>query len=231
MMSDYSPNKPRSKMKTKADIVFCIDRTGSMTPCIEGVKSSVMAFAEGLQTEAKVDFRLRLVAYRDLPSENEPIEANDFCAPGDQLTFQGQVGSLEADGGGPEPESTLDALYTAIQSDWRHPCHKAILVFTDAPCYRELYDSTIEKYGLGDGSPNRVIDAAAAKRTQLFIVAPDFDVYRTLEAQIPGARYEIAGDRGAGLAEFNFKEVMNIFSRSISVSSRAWPDDGDEDQL
>ena len=232
-MTDFSPNKPKTQMKTKADIGICIDQTGSMSPCIDGVKTSVNTFADGLQTSAKVDYRLRLIAYGDLPAMNEPVEENNFCEPGDHLSFQRQVEALYAHGGGPEPESTLDALYVAINSEWRHPCHKAILVFTDAPCYPEMHASTIKRFGLSDGSIHRIIDALTANRIQLFLAAPDFEVYRTIEAQTPGSRYEVAGEGGSGLASFNFKEVMDAFSRSISVSSKAWfdEDEGEEELL
>ena len=229
-MSELTPNKPKSMMRTKADIVFCIDGTGSMVPCIDGVKTNVSTFAERLQSDGRVDFRLRSIVYRDLQAMGEPIEAMAFCEPGDHLSFKRQVSAIVADGGGPEPESTLDAIFVAINSDWRRPCHKAILVFTDAPCYTEMHKSTVKSFGLRDGSIHRIIDALTAKRIQLFIAAPDFGAYQTIDAQAPNCRYEVAGVGGSGLAEFNFKEVMDVFGRSISMSSRAWLDN-EEDEL
>ena len=51
----------KPKPRTKADIVFCVDSTESMQRCIDGVKAGLNRFAEGLQSAANVDFRLRLV--------------------------------------------------------------------------------------------------------------------------------------------------------------------------
>lgn len=52
-----------------ADIVFCIDASGSMTPAFEGVKNHIVTLlktldASGLQT--KWDVRFDFLAYRNL---------------------------------------------------------------------------------------------------------------------------------------------------------------------
>ena len=54
------------KLSTQADIVFCIDATASMQRCIDGVKQGLTNFIEGIHSAATVDYRLRLIAFRDL---------------------------------------------------------------------------------------------------------------------------------------------------------------------
>src|ERR1700749_4002607 len=105
------------KIKTQADIVFCIDATGSMDPCIESVKDGIYAFVEGLQSAASVDFRLRLIAYRDRhdPDCGRPWHINDFTDSVEE--FRSHLEEVAADGGGENPESTIDALYIAIHSN------------------------------------------------------------------------------------------------------------------
>ena len=49
--------------------------------------------------------------------------------------FKAQVGTLKADGGGPIPESSYDALVKATEMDWPQGCEKVILLITDAPSH------------------------------------------------------------------------------------------------
>ena len=45
-------------MSTKgtADVIFCLDASGSMGPCIEGVKSHIAGFAEKLSEVDKYEY-------------------------------------------------------------------------------------------------------------------------------------------------------------------------------
>src|SRR3990172_8314367 len=114
----------------KADIVFCIDVTQSMQYCIDGIKSHIKRFVEGLQTSAAIDYRLALVAYRDIHDEkiyeggtracDEPWIMRDFTQNVTEFASWLDHADARAYGGGDEPESTLDALYLAIHRDsWR----------------------------------------------------------------------------------------------------------------
>ena len=115
--------------------------------------------------------------FRDLPECGEPIEDYGFCESGDERTFQEQVAAVTAEGGGPIPESALDAIYTAAHSEWRDKCHRAIILFTDAPCYPELDSSTCKRFGLRNGGVDEVINALMAN----WALNPDYPIFDKLE--------------------------------------------------
>src|SRR6266849_8186398 len=107
--------QPSAKVKSRADIEFCVDSTGSMQPCIASIKDGLSNFVQGLQSASEMDFHLRLIAYRDLhdptASEDRPWHIGVFTSSVD--TFQRELEAITANGGGEHrgAESTLDALY------------------------------------------------------------------------------------------------------------------------
>ena len=165
------------KIRTQADIVFCIDSTGSMEPCIDGVIDNIYGFVDGLQSAANVDFRLRLIGYRDKhdPSCGTPWNIEEFTSSVEE--FKDQLGELQAEGGGDAPESSLDALYLAIHSRWRSArTHKTILLLTDDDTHPTLHRST---YLRPDNDIHRVIqDFQTLRHVLLFMVVPEYPAYR-----------------------------------------------------
>jgi hypothetical protein len=209
------------KVKTRADIVFCIDNTGSMTPCIQGVKDGVNRFVEGLHTSANVDFRLRLIAYRDL-DDGDVIEEYEPGQPGEIETFRRQVSQLETKFGTTDAESTLDAIYVAARQDWLPNAHHALVVFTDSDCHPTLHSSTVERFRLADNSVQRVIDALTSEKVQLFLVAPDCPQYRQIDLGTKSASLTKIGDAHQNLENFDYKGVLEEIGKTVSSASRAF---------
>ena len=60
-------------MSTKgtADVVFCLDASGSMGPCIEGVKSHIASFVDGLKRLANDDDKQYAPMMNDLMGQLE----------------------------------------------------------------------------------------------------------------------------------------------------------------
>ena len=56
--------------RPQADVVFVLDVTGSMQGEIDGVRDGVTRFADDLR-DNRIDFRLGLVAFRDLAERDE----------------------------------------------------------------------------------------------------------------------------------------------------------------
>jgi hypothetical protein len=128
------------------DIVFCIDVTGSMTPILDAVKANALRFYEDVQTnltaKGKIvdELRVRVVAFRDLVADGEAAiaESSFFLLPGQQGAFSEFVGGLVAEGGGDAPESGLEAVSLAINSDWTSRGDRrrqVVVVWTDQPAH------------------------------------------------------------------------------------------------
>lgn len=140
------------KVKGIADIVFLLDATGSMGPCISAVKQNIKTFVQAFTSPnpngAAVvrDWRAKVVGYRDLDYTDFPAMVdNPFTSEAAEL--EKQLDALNADGGGDEPESLLEALYMLanmpasgpgepLRPDaWRpvNSGRRFVIVFTDAP--------------------------------------------------------------------------------------------------
>lgn len=147
--------------KRVVDIVFLVDVTGSMRPCIDGLKDSIDKFFRHLTNEeenklAIRDWRAKVVGYRDVAYDKDNwFDNNPFVSTADEI--HGQLSALKARGGGDEPESLLDALLTIADMEetthqetpdpfkWRHrrDAARAVCVFTDATYHPT---AQLEKY-------------------------------------------------------------------------------------
>jgi hypothetical protein len=238
---------PQARGKTKgvADIVFMIDVSGSMEPCIDALRMNIEAFAESLgrgdaNNAAPVkDWRAKVVGYRDLDSaagEGIPwIVDNPFVR--DVSALKGQLGGLRAMGGADEPESLLDALFKVATMDavpkgsqavdpnkWRYRSDAArvVIVFTDA--------SFKETMGIPEakgGSLQDVANVVMANRIILSLFAPNFEGYDRL-SQIDKSEWEVVEYEGlspqAALQKFtsdpvNFRNTLKQLAASVSRSA------------
>ena len=128
------------QMNYNVDMVFCIDTTGSMYPVLNMVKQNALNFyndvTKVMTEKAKKihQLRVRVVAYRDyLADGNTAMRVTDFFnLPEQSAEFEQCVRSLEADGGGDEPEDGLEALAYAMKVQMgqlryeKPPCHRGV---------------------------------------------------------------------------------------------------------
>lgn len=141
--------------KKQADIMFVFDCTGSMMGEIRAMQDAIIDFASTVKADG-LDIRLGLVEFRDC-TIGEELVLHDFS--GEVFTkkvseFQEAVDKLSASGGGPEPESSPDALMLALEQEFRDCPNKTIVLITDAPphlpdyhtnSYEEVIDKMKEK--------------------------------------------------------------------------------------
>ena len=96
-----------------------------MSTCIDALPRNIEAFIDSLSrgdanNAAPVrDWRGKVVGYRDIESAQADglpwIVDNEFVRHASAL--KSQLGALQAAGGGDEPESLLDALYTVASME------------------------------------------------------------------------------------------------------------------
>ncbi len=245
MAANTQVPQTRGKTKGVADIVFMIDVSGSMEPCIDALRMNIEAFAESLSrgdanNAAPVrDWRAKVVGYRDLDSagsEGIPwIVDNPFVR--DVAALKAQLAGLRAMGGADEPESLLDALFkvatmeampkgsqTVDPNKWRYRSDAArvVIVFTDA--------SFKETMGIPEakgGSLQDVANVVMANRIILSLFAPNFEGYDRL-SQIDKSEWEVVEYEGlspqAALQKFtsdpvNFRNTLKQLAASVSRSA------------
>lgn len=114
------------------DIVFCIDATESMDPILDSVKKNALNFYADFQAvmenkKKKVGrLRVRVIAFRDYLADGEQamLVTNFFELPEQSQDLEMCIRSIEAKGGGDDPEDGLEALAYAIKSDWNTESQK-----------------------------------------------------------------------------------------------------------
>jgi hypothetical protein len=207
------------KIKGVADIVFCIDATGSMGPCIESVLANIDAFVRSLETSMPnnpVDWRARVIVYRDFSVDADGL-VNSFDFVNTANALKAQLDSIQASGGGDEPESTLDVMWYAIKaSKWRTTgaVHKVIVVFTDATPIPNLNARTLSEL--------RVIDDLEAlkekimeDRIKLFMFTQRHPIYDEISkwSRVDIQQFDNAV---AALATIDFKPIMEKIGKTVS---------------
>ena len=120
----------------KADVVFVIDTTGSMSGAIAGVKSNINTFASKLVSDYNIDVNFALIDYRDITVDGtgstvlrKNLSSNWYTSVS---TFTNAVNALRVSGGGDTPETPIDALEIARTLDWRGDAVKFVVLVTDA---------------------------------------------------------------------------------------------------
>jgi hypothetical protein len=230
----------RVQVKGVADMVFLLDATGSMASCINAVKDHIASFIASLTSEDPnhqsviKDWRVKIVGYRDFDyTDAEPITDNPFTSSVE--VAREQLASLEAKGGGDEPESLLEGLYRVAtmpttepgeprRSDsWRprREARRFVIAFTDAP-----YKPTMsEPRG---GTVDDVINAMMTSRIILYIYAPEiFKCYEPLQEMDKSEWHPVPVSPGESAVEAlarytsnkeNFQKILDSLAKTITES-------------
>ena len=233
--------KAQKRKLYQADIVFCIDVTGSMSPCIEGLKKHIKEFTDAMQQDGCVGYRLALIGYRDradqgidpeslwgIPACDEPW----YFSPGftdNVQEFQSWLSqdACEAYGGGNSDidprESTLDAIYEAINHfKWRdEKTHRVVVVCTDADTHPELSPKTFHHRHNG---VDRVLQeiGSGLKHGILFLCAPRTGTYDQISCGCTDASrqvIQIPVESGNSLKEVDFSELLQRIASTVSESA------------
>lgn len=127
------PVKATASSMQKTNIVFIIDTTGSMDTYINGVKDKAIEFSNILK-EKGTGYQLGLIGFGDLGEKENPSIYN---FTDDVSKFQRQVKNIPRTYGGDIPESSLDAVETAIElvrsSKLDFDSKNIFILITDAP--------------------------------------------------------------------------------------------------
>ena len=222
--------------KRNIDVVFCIDGTGSMAPCIESVKSNARRFhlefvSAMTDLGSEIDsMRVRVIVFRDYHDDGDQamVESPFFELPTDTADFEKFLADISANGGGDGPENGLEALYYAMKSDFTTAAkdRQVIVLFTDA----EALD--LKQRASEAGYPSDMVDEAGLiemwacmaqdpgfklreRNKRLVMFAADGTKYKALKAKLNRSVFEPV-NMADGLADIDFKEIIKIIAASAS---------------
>lgn len=200
----------------KADIMFVLDCTGSMQGEIDAIKDAIMSFADTIESDG-VRVRVGLLAFRDRTIGEEPKVLN-FASGSfteDPAEFRRQVSALRAKGGGPEPESSLDAVILALKQPFSDSS-KVIVLVTDAP--PRIPDKDTKNVG-------EVVRAIREAEVDQFYVVmrtddPRSQVYLKLLEASRGIAFELGTGSDFRSRAEDFKRTLMALGKTISAATR-----------
>lgn len=219
------------------DIVFVIDATGSMGDVIGKTKKMALSFHDDLLRKLEeatppknvTQLRIKVIEFRDFYCDGTRAlrESPFFELPVEQKKFENFINAINADGGGDEPESALEALALAIKSDWTNEGDKRrhiVIMFTDAsphPLEKHL-DSSAKAPAYPANMPKSLSELKAlwerqemskvAKRFILF--APDHEIWNEIAAEMTQTIYKTSR-AGEGLSEFDNNDILEQIVKSV----------------
>ena len=216
-------------MDYNVDIVMCIDATGSMASIIEDVKRSALSFYQKFvdEMEAKSksvqQLRIKVIAFRDYGVDSEAmVESKFFVLDEESREFHDFVNAIEASGGGDEPESSLEALALAMNSDWvrtgsvrRH----VIIMYTDASALK-LGEKSGEA-GYPSGMPSDLAELREwwegqkmeKRAKRLLVFAPDMEPWSDMVDW--SNTFHTASKAGAGCDDTDIQTCIHMLVNSI----------------
>ena len=223
------------KLTYNVDMVFCIDATGSMGGFLDMVKSNAINFyrdmtnAMSAKKKTVEQLRVRVIAFRDYIADgNDAMLVTDFFKlPEQSEDFEKCIRSIEAFGGGDDPEDGLEALGYAIKSKWTTEGMKkrqVIVVWTDADTHELGFGRSAANYPSkmaanfdeltrwwGDRQNNGFVDW---KSKRLLLFAPDAPFWSTISDSWDNVIH-FPSEAGGGLDGANYDQILSVISQSI----------------
>lgn len=221
-----------------ADIVFCMDASGSMSPTFEGVRDHVFELLESLKADVQRSWNVRFdflayntaydcdgkagMTFKTVGKTNMEVldglyrssyDSNGGSSSGfftsDVDRFRAALSEVSCDG----DEATAVALDMAADFPFRDAttCHRVIILLTDEEM--ETGTSVQESDSKLVALARKIQD----RRIVLYMITPQSDMYDTL-SQIDKCEWTVVNDESNGLSNVDFGKLMQSIGKSVSVS-------------
>lgn len=219
------------KIKGIVDVIFLIDVSGSMGPAIDKLTESIGVFVENIDENYVKEARIKIGSFSDLevdPSHlainlNRPFrDKKEISDIKEDLKECRNIVSMGL--GGDEPESSLDAIYLAIDNfkdDWNKR-RRAVVLFTDAHS-KPLNDKTIPSLNQEDKFA-MLTQKIMENHIDLFIYGPLDRNFSNLSNEVPQrVIYEAVNKDGSApveaLRNLDFSKVLAMLGKTVSQPS------------
>lgn len=224
--------------KRAIDIVFCVDGTGSMSPCIESVKNNARRFYSDFakaMTENGSDIdmmRIKMIVFRDYKSDgqNSMIQSQFFELPAEEAEFSAFLDGIRAKGGCDEDANGLEAMYLAMNSDFvtGSKDRQVIVLFADTsaiplgvrkncayyPKQMVDDDGLLETWMCMQNHASKLRE----KNKRLVMFAPRGSNYEKMKQHYNRSVF-VPVEMHSGLDEVSFDDIIKIIAASASSAS------------
>lgn len=224
--------------KRSVDIVFCIDGTGSMTPCFDNVKANARRFYADFASTmtdmgSEIDMmRIKIIVFRDYKHDKDEsmVESRFFELPDEEADFAAYLDTQRAHGGCGEDANGLEALCFAMRSDFVTGSNdrQVIVLFADTdsiklrrrakmanyPADMVDDDGLLELWMCMQSQPSKLRERC--KRMVLF--APENTVYEDMKKRFNRSVFKPVQIH-RGMNDVPFDDIIKIIAASASSAS------------
>lgn len=214
------------------DLVLCIDVTASMKNLLDRVKENAAKFDIDLREELRGynrivrNLRVRVLAFRDYYYDATPMNDSGFFElPAQSEEYSAFLRSLVAQGGGDAPESGLEALALACQSEWKVETEKSrqvIVLWTDTSAHPLEKAAGAQPAKYPSGMPANFDELTDLwdqfplhETKRLLVYAPS-----TTPWQAIGENWDLAlhhtAKAGEGLQDFEYEQILKLLAASVA---------------
>lgn len=220
------------------DIVFCIDGTGSMSPCFENVKANARRFYADFSNTmtalgSEIDMmRVKVIIFRDYLSDGSKsmVESPFFELPEEDADFSAYLSGLRAEGGCGQDANGLEALYFAMKSDFvtGNNDRQIIVLCADTtaiplrkrkscqnyPSEMVDYDGLLELWLGSQKYPSKL----RQRNKRLVMFAPEGSIYNEMNKHFNRSVFQPVEIHN-GLDDISFEVITKIIAASASAAS------------
>jgi len=194
----------RPKIKGVADVVFCIDKSGSMTGCIEGLVNHIEKFIDGLKSNqqlSSLDLRLGLLAQDCIDFVRLDLTDNLAAFKNALRDILKRIIN---------DEFTLPGLDWALDLSWREKCTRIVVLFTDEPL-QGGHDAPFQLSKMRE-LQQKIQDL----KVHLYFVGWKCDEYDSF-TMVPKSIVELIEDHSI-FSSYNFVNLLNTMGETLSGS-------------
>ena len=164
MMTELARNLTDAAIVQKVDLVFIIDKTGSMEDNVRGIRAYIDLFFEHF-TRAGHDAAFGLVTFADVTEKKPKIQG----VTTDHGKFKNWLYKIKFEGGGDLAESGLDALMAALHKiKFRGNTQRFFVLASDGTFHDADYD------GRSEYSQDEVIETLQRQDVRVDVIGLNF---------------------------------------------------------